>query len=54
MLEAANLNGWNVRLEDMPIPSHLTSDKEYQYVVRTNPTTNTQSTYAQYVGGPPI
>ena len=50
MLEAANLNGWNVRLEDMPIPSHLTSDKEYQYVVRTNPTTNTQTDVLGVVG----
>jgi phage/plasmid-like protein (TIGR03299 family) len=50
MLEAANLNGWNVRLEDMPIPSHLTSDKEYQYVVRTNPTDNTQSDVLGVVG----
>ena len=38
MLEAANLNGWNVRLQDMEIPSTLTSDKSYQYVLRTNPT----------------
>ena len=43
MLEAANLNNWNVRLEEMTIPAHLTSDKEYQYVVRTNPTDNTQT-----------
>jgi phage/plasmid-like protein (TIGR03299 family) len=50
MLEAASLNGWNVRLEDMPIPSHLTSDKEYQYVVRTNPTTNTQTDVLGVVG----
>jgi phage/plasmid-like protein (TIGR03299 family) len=50
MLEAANLNGWNVRLEDMPIPSHLTSDKDYQYVVRTNPTDNTQSDVLGVVG----
>ena len=50
MLEAANLNGWNVRLEDMPIPSHLTSDKEYQYVVRTNPTENTQTDILGVVG----
>ena len=50
MLAAANLNGWNVRLEDMPIPSHLTSDKEYQYVVRTNPTTNTQTDVLGVVG----
>jgi phage/plasmid-like protein (TIGR03299 family) len=50
MLEAASLNGWNVRLEEMPIPSHLTSDKEYQYVVRTNPTTNTQTDVLGVVG----
>jgi phage/plasmid-like protein (TIGR03299 family) len=50
MLEAANLNGWNVRLEDMPIPSHLTSDKEYQYVVRTNPTDKTQTDVLGVVG----
>jgi phage/plasmid-like protein (TIGR03299 family) len=50
MLVAANLNGWNVRLEDMPIPSHLTSDKAYQYVVRTNPTTDTQTDVLGVVG----
>ena len=50
MLEAANLNNWNVRLEDMPIPAHLTTDKEYQYVVRTNPTTNTQTDVLGVVG----
>ena len=50
MLEAANLNGWNVRLEDMTIPSHLTSDKTYQYVVRTNPTDNTQTDVLGVVG----
>jgi phage/plasmid-like protein (TIGR03299 family) len=50
MLVAANLNGWNVRLEDMPIPSHLTSDKAYQYVVRTNPTTDTPTDVLGVVG----
>ena len=50
MLAAANLNGWNVRLEDMTIPSHLTSDKQYQYVVRTNPTDNTQTDVLGVVG----
>jgi len=50
MLDLANLSNWNVRLEDMPIPSHLTSDKEYQYVVRTNPTDNTQSDVLGVVG----
>jgi phage/plasmid-like protein (TIGR03299 family) len=50
MLSTASLNGWNVRLEDMPIPSHLTSDKEYQYVVRTNPTDNSQTDVLGVVG----
>ena len=50
MLEAANLNGWNVRLEDLEIPSTLTSDKSYQYVVRTNPTDKTQTDVLGIVG----
>jgi phage/plasmid-like protein (TIGR03299 family) len=50
MLVAANLNGWNVRLEDLEIPSTLTSDKNYQYVVRTNPTDNTQTDVLGIVG----
>jgi phage/plasmid-like protein (TIGR03299 family) len=50
MLEAANLNGWNVRLEDMQTPAHLTSDKAYQYVLRTNPTDNTQTDILGVVG----
>jgi len=50
MLEAANLNGWNVRLEDMITPSHLTSDKQYQYVLRTNPTDNSQTDILGVVG----
>jgi phage/plasmid-like protein (TIGR03299 family) len=50
MLEKAKLHNWNVRLEDMPIPSHLTSDKEYQYVVRTNPFDNTQTDVLGVVG----
>jgi phage/plasmid-like protein (TIGR03299 family) len=50
MLSAANLNNWNVRLEDVNIPSHLSSDKSYQYVVRTNPTDNTQTDVLGVVG----
>jgi len=50
MLEAANLNGWNVRLEELEIPSTLTSDKNYQYVVRTNPTDKTQTDVLGIVG----
>jgi len=50
MLSAANLSNWNVRLEDVNIPSHLSSDKNYQYVVRTNPTDNTQTDVLGVVG----
>jgi len=50
MLEAASLNGWNVRLEDMEIPSTLTSDKSYQYVLRTNPTDKSQTDVLGIVG----
>ena len=50
MLAAANLNGWNVRLEDLETPSHLTSDKNYQYVLRTNPTDNSQTDILGVVG----
>jgi phage/plasmid-like protein (TIGR03299 family) len=50
MLAAANLSNWNVRLEDVNIPSHLSSDKNYQYVVRTNPTDSTQTDILGVVG----
>jgi phage/plasmid-like protein (TIGR03299 family) len=50
MLAAANLNGWNVRLEDLEIPSTLVSDKSYQYVVRTNPTDKSQTDVLGIVG----
>jgi len=50
MLDAANLSNWNVRLEDVNIPTHLSSDKSYQYVVRTNPTDNTQTDVLGVVG----
>jgi phage/plasmid-like protein (TIGR03299 family) len=50
MLAAANLNNWNVRLEDVNIPSTLTSDKNYFYVVRTNPTDKTQTDILGVVG----
>jgi len=50
MLVAANLNNWNVRLLDVEIPNTLTSDKSYQYVVRTNPTDNTQTDVLGVVG----
>ena len=50
MLELANLSNWNVRLEDLQTPTHLTSDKNYQYVLRTNPTDNTQIDILGVVG----
>jgi len=50
MLAAANLNNWNVRLVDVEIPNTLSSDKEYQYVVRTNPTNNSQTDILGVVG----
>jgi len=50
MLVAANLNNWNVRLVDVEIPNTLTSDKSYQYVVRTNPTNNAQTDVLGVVG----
>ena len=50
MLAAANLNNWNVRLEELEIPNTLTSDKSYQYVVRTNPTNKSQTDVLGIVG----
>jgi phage/plasmid-like protein (TIGR03299 family) len=39
MLKKAKLNNWNVRLEDIEIPTELDSDKSYSFVVRDNPFT---------------
>jgi len=39
MLKKAKLNNWNVRLEDIEIPSEFDSDKNYSFVVRDNPFT---------------
>jgi len=50
MLETANLANWNVRLLDVEIPSELSSDKSYQYVVRTNPFDNSQTDVLGVVG----
>jgi phage/plasmid-like protein (TIGR03299 family) len=50
MLDLASLSNWNVRLEDLEIPSHLQSDKSYQYVVRTNPTDNSKTDVLGVVG----
>jgi phage/plasmid-like protein (TIGR03299 family) len=37
MLQAARLDNWNVRLEDVQIPDTFDSDKNYFFVTRTNP-----------------
>ena len=37
MLKKAKLNNWNVRLEDVAVPSGFDSDKSYSFVVRDNP-----------------
>jgi phage/plasmid-like protein (TIGR03299 family) len=37
MLKKAKLNKWNVRLEDVEIPTGMESDKNYSFVVRDNP-----------------
>jgi phage/plasmid-like protein (TIGR03299 family) len=50
MLATANLNNWNVRLSELTIPSEMTSDKNYQYVVRTNPTDKSQTDVLGIVG----
>ena len=50
MLDLANLYNWNVRLEDVETPTHLTSDKNYQYVLRTNPTNSEQTDILGVVG----
>ena len=50
MLVAANLNNWNVRLADVEIPNTLTSDKNYFFVVRDNPTDKSQTDVLGVVG----
>ena len=37
MLKKAKLNAWDVRLEDIEIPTGIDSDKGYSFVVRDNP-----------------
>lgn len=40
MLELAHLDNWNVRLEKVEMPENFSSDRGYNYVVRTNPFDN--------------
>ena len=50
MLELANLQDWNVRLEEVAIPDGFSSDKTYNYVARTNPFDKTQTDILGVVG----
>jgi phage/plasmid-like protein (TIGR03299 family) len=50
MLELAHLDNWNVRLEDITIPSGFESDKGYSFVVRDNPFIDKQKDVLGVVG----
>ena len=50
MLELAHLNDWNVRLEEVALPDGFSSDRGYNYVVRTNPFDNDQADVLGVVG----
>jgi len=50
MLELANLQDWNVRLEEVVAPDGFASDKVYNYVARTNPFDKKQTDILGVVG----
>ena len=50
MLKLAHLDNWNVRLEDVEIPSGFASDKSYSFVSRTNPFNPDQTDILGIVG----
>jgi len=50
MLELANLQDWNVRLEEVAIPDGFESDRKYNYVTRTNPFDRSQNDILGVVG----
>jgi len=50
MLELANLQDWNVRLEEVVAPAGFSSDKTYNYVARTNPFDKKQTDILGVVG----
>ena len=50
MLKLAKLDGWNVRLEDVAIPTGFESDKSYSFVSRTNPFNAEQTDVLGVVG----
>jgi phage/plasmid-like protein (TIGR03299 family) len=50
MLKKAKLNDWDVRLEDVEIPTGFESDKSYSFVTRTNPFDRTKNDVLGVVG----
>jgi phage/plasmid-like protein (TIGR03299 family) len=50
MLKLAHLDKWNVRLEDVEIPTGFESDKNYSFVTRTNPFNKEQNDVLGVVG----
>jgi phage/plasmid-like protein (TIGR03299 family) len=50
MLELAHLQDWNVRLEEVPLPSGFVSDKTNYFVARTNPFNAEQTDVLGVVG----
>ena len=50
MLKLANLQDWNVRLEEVAIPEGFESDRKYNYVTRTNPFDRSQNDILGVVG----
>jgi phage/plasmid-like protein (TIGR03299 family) len=50
MLKMAHLDDWNVRLEDVEIPTGFESDKSYSFVTRTNPFDRTKNDVLGVVG----
>ncbi len=50
MLQKANLNDWNVRLEEIALPDTFASDKSHFFVTRTNPANKEQNDVLGVVG----
>jgi phage/plasmid-like protein (TIGR03299 family) len=50
MLRLANLQNWDVRLEEIYTPANYSSDRKYNYVARTNPFNSTQTDILGVVG----
>jgi phage/plasmid-like protein (TIGR03299 family) len=50
MLELASLDNWNVRLEEIPLPTGFSSDKTNYFVARSNPFDKKQTDVLGVVG----